>query len=189
MRQNGKWICQALGVFIILALTAPSAFATLAFSLTTAEMTRNADEIVIGKVANIESNWEDGGKKIYSYVEVQVSESLKGVESQTVLIRQLGGEVGDIGQRIEGLSTFDSGEEILVFLKENSTGELQVVGMSQGKYRIITDRASGSRTARRDTHGLCILQKDGSILHGHQASLIDEVDLEDLLKTIKENID
>ncbi len=189
MRQNGKWICQVLGILVILTLTASSSFATLSFSLSTAEMTKDADEIVVGQVTNIESTWEDGGKKIYSYVEVEVSESLKGVEAQKVLIRQLGGEVGEIGQRVEGLSTFDSGEEILVFLKENSAGELEVVGMSQGKYQVLTDRASGTRTVQRDTHGLCFVQKDGSILRSHQASQSDEVNLEDLIKTIKENID
>jgi hypothetical protein len=78
-------------------------------------------------------------------VEIQVSETLKGSPRKTVMVRQPGGVVGNIGQRVDGVASFDQGEEVVVFLARRPDDSFVVQGMAQGKFRV--ERSSDGRDA------------------------------------------
>ena len=107
-----------------------------------------ADHVVVGEVVSVESRFSRDGHAIYTYVEVAVSERLKGAGGDTVTVWLLGGEVGDVGMAVEGTPEFDSGEQVLLFLEEMVHG-LSVLGWAQGKFALLYDSGRGEAVAER----------------------------------------
>jgi len=93
-------------------------------------LSREASSIVVGKVLDTQSRWEDGN--IYTYVTISVELYVKGAGDRQVTIKVLGGTVGDITEWVSDAPIFQVGERNLLFLKDNA-----VVGWSQGKFAII----------------------------------------------------
>lgn len=81
---------------------------------------------------------------------------LKGNPGPTVIAMQPGGEVGDVGQHVDGVARFTPGEEVVVFLEARG-GRWLVAGMVQGKFRV--ERSSDGRAAfvRADPAGDSVL--------------------------------
>lgn len=95
-----------------------------------------ADTVVHGTVRRMESRWSGDHRRIVTDVEIEVTETLKGQASSTVLVVQPGGRVGDIGQIVHGLASFAPGEEVVVFLERHGANAFRVTGMAQGKYQV-----------------------------------------------------
>jgi len=124
--------------------------ATTVVSLTVEKMAQEADAIVRGVVTKRTSNWNKARNRIYTVTALQVGDVLKGTvkSTDTLNIRQIGGEVDGIGQMIVGNAKFSVGEEVLVFLEKHPTDAVYVVmGMAQGKYSI--DRNTTPPSVRR----------------------------------------
>ena len=100
-----------------------------------------SDTIVQGRVAQEYSQWDAQMKLVFTYVNIQVDDPLKGARRQNVVIRQLGGRVGGLNMSVAGMPKFNVGNEVIVFLKSNPEGTYQVVGLNQGKYDIVNDFA------------------------------------------------
>lgn len=100
------------------------------------QLTRQSDVVVHGTVKGKESRWSGDGRRILTDVQIEVRESFKGSPARTVTVQQPGGVVGDIGQRVDGLATFDVGEEVVVFLERWGTQRFQVTAAAQGKFRV-----------------------------------------------------
>ncbi len=100
------------------------------------ELAHSADSIVQGTVRRVESRWSGDGRRIVTDVEIQVSDTLKGQASGTVVVTQPGGRVGDIGQVVSGLASFTKGEEVVLFLERRGSKAFRVAGMAQGKYKV-----------------------------------------------------
>jgi hypothetical protein len=113
-----------------------SASATTMLRAELPELALSADAIVHGTVRRMESRWSGDGRKIVTDVEIQVTETLKGQAGGTVLVTQPGGRVGDIGQKVSGLASFASGEEVVLFLERRGPKAFRVAGMAQGKYQV-----------------------------------------------------
>ena len=120
---------------VVLLLCVPASATTL-LRAELPELARSADTIVHGTVRRVESRWSGDGRRIVTDVEIQVTEALKGQPGGTVLVTQPGGRVGDIGQKVSGLATFVSGEEVVVFLSRQGPQAFRVSGMAQGKYQV-----------------------------------------------------
>ena len=114
--------------------------ATVVRKLSDEEMVSNAQTIVIGTCTSIKSEWNEERTKIFTYITIVPKNILKGSEPpQEIIIKQLGGEVGEIGMHVEGISVFEEGEEAFLFLKQGRKGFQSIVGFSQGKLSIKTD--------------------------------------------------
>jgi hypothetical protein len=109
------------------------------------ELSRRADAVIRGTVLRSESRWSGDRRRIFTEVEIQVAETLKGSARKTVLVRQPGGVVGNIGQRVDGVASFKQGEEVVVFLARRPDDSFAVAGMAQGKFRV--ERSSDGRAA------------------------------------------
>jgi len=108
--------------------------------------------VLTGRVDGI-SVQRDAGS-IYSYVSVRVSEVLKGdVPGFSVVIKQLGGTLPDIGLYIADQATFSVGEDVLLFLSVRPRdGTLTTVGLARGKWQVLPDiQTGGSVAVRGDT--------------------------------------
>ena len=110
-----------------------------------ATLSKEAEVIAVGRVTALKSEWEDGKKRIVTRVTVVVDEYLKkGTESsQTVTIKTLGGEVGEVGELYTHVPTFRQSENVIVFLKKDSRGDYRVSGGTQGKYSLERDAKTG----------------------------------------------
>ena len=104
-----------------------------------------AEHVLIGKVKNMESRWNDDRTSIYSYVTISVENWLtKSRGDEEITIKYVGGEVGDIGCWVSDQPHFSIDERVKVFLKLEETGEFTVAGGGQGKISLSISASSPS---------------------------------------------
>ncbi|MFQ6040114.1 MAG: FlgD immunoglobulin-like domain containing protein [Candidatus Poribacteria bacterium] len=120
----------ALLVSILLYGTGTENGYALVVKMSLENLSREASSIVVGKVLDAQSQWEDGN--IYTYVTVSIELYVKGAGDREVTIKVLGGTVGDITEWVSDAPIFQVGEQTLLFLKDDA-----VVGRSQGKFAIV----------------------------------------------------
>ena len=105
-----------------------------------AQLTQDADLIVVGKVESVTSQMLNG--KIWSSATILVESKIKGeleAGQGTVVVSFPGGKVGDIGMQVEDSPNYRKDEEVVAFLKKiQGESHFLTVGSSQGKF--ITDQ-------------------------------------------------
>lgn len=144
------------------ALCSLVAGATVVRFETLDDMARRVPVIVRGKAVRSVSGWDEAQHRIWTWTEVVVEETIKGTVPAVVLIKQPGGEVGAIGQRVEGAAHFVDGEECVLFLEKapDEPRAFRVSSLSAGKISIV--RLQGVDVATRDTTGLSFASPQGS---------------------------
>jgi hypothetical protein len=158
-------------------LLAPlSALATVVLSLSMEEMTARAPLVVHAVVNASEPAWDDAHGKIWTWTELVVKDTLKGRAVPTVLVKQPGGVVGDIGMQVDGVATFTPGEEVVLFLEPapDEAGAWVPVAMSASK--VTFEARPGAKLAKRDLSGLAFAK------HG-QKGVVTPVDDREVLGT------
>jgi hypothetical protein len=104
------------------------------------QKTAEADLIVVGKVEDVESRWDDPNSKsmIYTYVSLSVEEIVKGSSpGKDITIRFSGGVVDGIGAWTGGMPSFRKGDRVLLFLSRDLYSDnFFVLGGAIGKYQI-----------------------------------------------------
>lgn len=156
--------------FLVIVLTAP-AF-PLMRKLSLKELNGGADLIATGKAVEKECRWGEEGKWIYTYVKVSVDEYIKGEGEKEVIVRHLGGEVGEKGLIVGNMPDFREDEEVLVFLgkarddlttldmRGNAREIRRVCGLAQGKYEVFEDE-SGRKMVRNNFSDLYVEDAGG----------------------------
>ena len=111
-----------------------------------------ADMIVIGKVIDQKSEWSSDKSKIYTNVTIQVDEFLKGSNNQNrIVIKNLGGEVGNIGETYSHVPTFTNEEDVLVFIKKSEKDQsLRVFQGDAGKMTFYQDKKTGEKVTSKN---------------------------------------
>jgi hypothetical protein len=155
---NLRSVAMGLASLLVPSLAAGS----LVQALDLAELTAQAERIVVAQVVSAESEWDSSHRNIHTRIEIKVEEAWKGsvAPDQRVVIVQPGGAVDDIEMRVHGMPSFASGERAVLFLAGQGTP--RVVGMSQGKRplrwdgtakRWVAEAAEHSAVVRRDFRG------------------------------------
>lgn len=117
----------------------------------TAELTRQADVIVVGRVADVRSSWNRDRSRIQTAVTVAVDRPLKGVPGgSSVTVLTPGGEVDGVGEYYSHTARFRKDEDVVVFARKAATGELRVTGGEQGKVAVRRDAVTGARMVAGD---------------------------------------
>ena len=134
-------------VVILLLLFSTASGWTLMISLSTEDLTQEAENIVVGKVVKKECRWNEERTAIYTYVTISVEEDLKGkAGGKEIIISHLGGEVGEIGMAVSDAASFKEDEEVFLFLKKGKKPEVkEIAGRAQGKFRVKKDEVTGER--------------------------------------------
>jgi hypothetical protein len=159
-----KWFGAAVLLIVGSWLASPSAHASLVEALDLAALVERSDEVVLARVVSAESRFNDRGR-IVTDVTMQVEETQKGARAPgaMIVVRHLGGAVGDLGMRIAGEPTFTVGETVLLFGRRAvNLDVLRPVGMSQGALRI--EERDGERWVRS-------LPGDAALVHGKSGTL------------------
>lgn len=145
-----------LAGWLVLAV-APSARATTLLALDLKALTDASEVVARGKVLGQRARWTQDHARIITDVELDFTQVLKGELAPgkaTVMVQ--GGVVGDIGQRVEGVPSFEAGEDVVVFLEKRGAGRFVVTGMAQGKFSLRPDR-DGRLWAHPDDKGHMLL--------------------------------
>lgn len=135
-----------LSIFLFLLGFCPAYFAQQVV-VEIKDLSRGADVILTGKVTQQISSWNDDNSRIYTKATIQVEEYLKGSnDGGSVVVRYLGGEVGDVGELYSHMPRFEDEEEVLVFLKKDvKNAEYKVFNGENGKINIIEDSKTGEK--------------------------------------------
>lgn len=88
---------------------------------------------IVGRCDSRSSRWEGGG--IYSYCEVSVLRAAHGAPDRTLVVRQRGGEVDGIAQKVTHASLMVPGRSYLLFLAPDASGSWSPT--SKGLYEVI----------------------------------------------------
>ena len=115
-------------------------------------LSEGADMIVTGKVVNQKSEWSSDKSKIYTNVTIQVDEFLKGSNNQNrIVIKNLGGEVGNVGETYSHVPTFQDDEDVLLFVKKSTKDEsLRVFEGDEGKLTLYKDKKTGEKVTSKN---------------------------------------
>ncbi len=167
-----------------LAVAAAPAGATVTLALDLRELVTRADHVVVGRVVSQRARW-DHRRRIVTDVTVEVQESMKGAgDGETIVVRRLGGAIGELGMRVEGEPDFADGERAVLFARRLSSGVLRPVGMSQGVLPIRVD--AGRELVLPGGAGLSLVERlPDSRLVAAPAALRQPRPLEDLLGDIR----
>jgi hypothetical protein len=120
------------------------------------ELVTNSRHVVVGTPRGGDSVWEEigGSRRIVTYTRLTLDEVLDDTAPQDseVLLRTLGGQVGKLGQSVEGEATLRRDEVCVAFLAPRSDGTFQVAGLSQGHYPLRSDAAGTRRLVPGCSH-------------------------------------
>ena len=143
---NKKLLTITLFTVVVLWSMTLSAYATMVRKLNDEAMVNQAGTIVTGTVTSVKSEWNEDRTKIFTYITITPNNFLKANDMpQQIIIKQPGGEVGEIGMLVEGISVYEQGDEVLLFLKKGRKGFYRTIGLSQGTFSIQTDPVTQRR--------------------------------------------
>ena len=129
-------------LFAIVVFT-PVTRATTVIPPTFDELVDQAQVIFQGTVTEVKSQWAGEGAQRYivSYVTFRVEESLKGKSGQSYTIRMFGGTVDDESMGVSDAPVFVAGDKDIVFVQNNGTQFIPLVGIMHGRFHIQRDRS------------------------------------------------
>ncbi|MBI5160769.1 MAG: hypothetical protein HY996_05060 [Micrococcales bacterium] len=136
-----------------------AASATLLVYMTDEELTARADAIVLAEVTAVESYRDARLHRVFTRVTLGVEQYLKGQGPGEILVRVAGGTLGDLEYRVLGAPRFQPGEQVVLFLAARPEAA-SIIGMTQGKLRVVTDEA-GQKWVERDLTSVALTSADG----------------------------
>ncbi len=131
-------------------LTALPAKATTVVMLSDTDLILNSRLILTGTVISTTSVWDDTGSMVWTYVEVLTDRILKGeVPEGTIVLKQLGGTVGESTVRVFGQPGFTAGERVLMYLNAGADGTLHSAHNFMGKFSVVQNASDGREFVER----------------------------------------
>ncbi len=172
----------ALVAALLLFASLP-ALASVTTARSLADLVREAEDVVVVEALDENSHYDTRGR-IVTDVRLRVRETMKGSHSSgdELMVRVLGGAVGDIGMRIEGEPTFAVGQRSVLFAK-TAGAHLRPVGMSQGVLPILEH--AGVDFVTPGGAGLHLVQRSGTQLIDAPAALLQPRELPSFLDELR----
>ena len=126
------------GTCLIIACTA---LATTVIPPSFDDLVARAEMIFQGTVTDVRSEWTGEGaqRHIMSYVTLKVEDAIKGTPGSTVTLRMLGGTVGGETMEVADAPKFKVGDRDILFLENNGTQFVPLVGIMHGRFRVEKD--------------------------------------------------
>lgn len=163
MKQNK--IVLAFGIAVIFMSSIINASINIRLSLD--KLVNMSTHIVVGKVTNITSRWNDVHNQIVTDMKFEIKQTVLGkLSSTTITVELPGGTVGEISTIVVDGASFKEGETSLLFLKEIPSENIvqlphyRLADLVQGKYKILNK--NGKTIAVSETIGKVRLLQDES---------------------------
>ena len=151
------WIALLAGIAILavfVGITAGTSLARLSFE----ELAQRSTAIARLRCLTVETRWDNN--EIWTSTTFAVLEQNKGTLGATVTIQMLGGNIGNLHSRVDGVPAFRPGEEIYAFLWSRGAEPFRLLGWSQGTFRISHDSRTGFELVTQDSADTPIYQPD-----------------------------
>lgn len=139
-----------ISLVLTLAFARPAS-ATVTVPMRFESLVGDASAIFRGEVVDVRSEWRQlrGEQVIVTLVRFKVERVLKGSASAVQRLELLGGSIGATTMAVPGMPQFAVGDRDLLCL-ERAGALLPVLGATQGRFRIITDRSGRERVVFND---------------------------------------
>ncbi|MFL5813048.1 MAG: hypothetical protein ACJ763_05680 [Bdellovibrionia bacterium] len=140
-------LAASTALFAACPITTPQVWATSFVSRPLPETTQKTPTLVRGKIGSNYSDWvktPEGGRRIYTFYELQVTEVFKGEPKpgSSIQVREIGGEKDGVGLQVAGAAQFSPGEDVVLTLGEkNPDGSYDLRGLMTGKFDIGRDQS------------------------------------------------
>lgn len=107
------------------------------------DLVSRAQLIFQGTVTDVRSEWvgEGGQRHIRSLVTLKVDDSVKGKPGNQVTLEMMGGTVGNETMTVSDAPTFKVGDRDILFVENNGTQFIPLVGIMHGRYRVQKDES------------------------------------------------
>ncbi|HLH44313.1 MAG TPA: hypothetical protein VKV74_15090 [Bryobacteraceae bacterium] len=144
----------------------PAAQATTLERLSLSDLIAKSTSIVHARVTG--SNCAMVGADVYTYYQLQVSEVLKagGSPAQSLQMAVPGGAAMGVRQLVPGAPKVTIGGDYVLFLWTSRSGLTQVIGLSQGLFRMTQDSA-GNAILVRPVSEAPMVDKNGAAVIDH----------------------
>ncbi|HEX3597259.1 MAG TPA: hypothetical protein VHU80_19255 [Polyangiaceae bacterium] len=154
---------------------ARDANATLVLPVTLTELVSESQHAVVATPGAATSRWETigGRERIVTYTPLHIEYTLDGTSpASEVMVRTLGGRVGDIGQLVPGEAALRQGASSALFLEPVATAVFGVTAMAQGHYPILADE-KGARRLKANTLSFSKLSPDAALVRLDGQTVVD----------------
>ena len=135
----------SLAVFLIysfLIIGCTKSHATREIRMDMAELAKTSADVVVAKCISTETKKDENTGLIFTYTTFKVDESLKGEYGDEIVLRVIGGTVGDTTVNAPDAPRFSPDEEVVLFLgPRNTKGYPMLKSIYSGIYRIRTDES------------------------------------------------
>jgi hypothetical protein len=132
-----------------LALLAVAASATTLSRLRLEDLAQESTAVARMRCLGASSQWDKG--EIWTETRFEVLQTEKGALRGIVTVRLLGGHVGHVHSHVDEVPLFRTGEEVYLFLWTHEGEPYQVLGWSQGTFRIARNPQSGLEMVTQDS--------------------------------------
>lgn len=153
MKLNSIFVVMIL--FITLSLVnIKESYGLKELDISTTDIARSSADIVVAKCVSTEAKLDEETGFIFTYITFEIDESLKGKYGDQLILRIVGGTVGDKTLSSPFLPKFTPNEEVVLFLgPENSAGYPVLQSINKGVYRVHTTD-SGAKVISTTVNGL-----------------------------------
>jgi hypothetical protein len=147
-----------------------SVSATTLEQLTLDEMAQKSTAIVRARVTG--SHVATRGTDIYTYFQLQVLETWKSSGQSNTEVAVPGGVVDGIRQSVSGAPELNPGQEYVLFLWTSRSGLTQVMGLSQGLFKLSEESSGGgSAVVQRPAASELMLNRSGLPVDDHAVTM------------------
>jgi len=161
-------------VGFLLVIACSQAHATTAVVPRDDEMVVESRAIVTGRVIGLSTSVDANTGLVYTYIRLEVNSVLKGnITAREIVLKELGGETHDRGTQIFGMPSFETGQDVLVYLNSWPDGALRVHQGFLGKFNINSDPSTGRAFVERQVEGENVVIMAGSGNSGTSRSELD----------------
>jgi hypothetical protein len=169
-----------------LAVLGPKvAEASLSRAVALEDLVSRSQHVLVAEALDSESVWEQVGKRrhIVTHTRVRALELLGGdaPPHEELMVRTLGGRVGDLAELVHGEAVLTLGARGVLFAMP-SRGALVVTAMAQGHYPLVRDKL-GAERLRRSPAALELLGEPGAAVQ--RLVGLDLVSARRLLRQVK----
>jgi hypothetical protein len=144
-RRNFLWVLFAIGMILIAIVANATTLVHLPFQQLVGYSSAIARVQCVGSDVRLENG------EIWTDTRFHVLETVKGFLPGTIVVRQPGGKFQNLHSHVDGSPEFRPDEEVYLFLIGKPGKQFNVVGWSQGTFRIRRDTCTGVETVTQDS--------------------------------------
>ena len=144
-RRKFLWVLFLAGILLIAIVARATTLVHLQFQ----ELVSYSNAIARVQCLGSDVRMENG--EIWTDTRFRVNESEKGYLPASIVVRQPGGKLQNMHSHVEGSPKFRPGEEVFLFLLGKPGRQFNVVGWSQGTFRIHRDPRTGVESVTQDS--------------------------------------